>query len=424
MTARATNWAGNISYQARSIQRPESVAELQKLVASSDRVRALGTGHSFNRIADTPGDLISLAGLPPVVEIDSERSVVTVSAGLRYGEIAIPLQRAGFALHNLGSLPHISVGGACAAGTHGSGDHNGNLSSAVAAIEIVGPGGELTHVSRQSDADRLRGSVIGLGSLGIVTALTLDIQPTFQLSQHVYDGLPIEALAGSFDEVFGAGYSVSVFTDWRAPFTGQIWLKRRIDPTEVPDEPARQWLGATLADTPRHPVPGMPPENSTQQLGIPGAWHERLPHFRLEFTPSSGEELQTEYLIDRRDVVEALTVLESLGEEMAQVLQISEIRTIAADELWMSPSYRRESVALHFTWIDDTAAVLPVLGAIEARLAPLAPRPHWGKVFTITPEVVAASYERRPDLLRLLEECDPTGKFRNDMIDRFFPVAG
>jgi xylitol oxidase len=423
MTARATNWAGNITFEARSILRPESVSELQRLVAGSDRVRPLGTGHSFNRIADTTGDLISLAALPPIVEIDTDRSTARVSAGLRYGEVTTALHSAGFALHNLGSLPHISVGGACAAGTHGSGDGNGNLSTAVSALELVGPEGDLTHRSRDLDADLLRGSVIGLGSLGIVTALTLDLQPAFEVRQYVYDGLSFDQLSASFDEVFAGGYSVSVFTDWQSPVTGQIWLKRRVGASDAGDEPGERWLGAALADGPRHPVPGMPAQNSTQQLGIVGPWHERLPHFRLAFTPSSGEELQTEYLIDRRHGVAAIAAIAELGQLMAPVLQITELRTVAADALWMSPSYRRDSLALHFTWIDDTGAVLPVVSAIEDALAPFSPRPHWGKVFTMGPDDVAASYERRPDFLRLLKSSDPSGKFRNAMIDRYFPVG-
>jgi xylitol oxidase len=421
MSERLTNWAGNITYGAQRVLTPTSVEQAQQLVAGSDRVRALGTRHSFNRLADTDDDLISLAGLPPRIDVDPERSTVTVSSGVRYGEAARPLHAAGYALHNLGSLPHISVAGACASGTHGSGVSNGNLSTAVRGLELITADGELTTITR--DDDFFSGAVIGLGALGVVTAVTLDVEPTFDMRQYVYENLAFERLAESFDEVLASGYSVSLFTDWRARIFNQVWRKRRISAGDPADAPP-SWLGATLADGPRHPVPGVDPVNCTAQQGVRGPWHERLPHFRLDFTPSSGSELQTEYFVDRRDAVAAIDAVAELREQLAPVLQITEIRTIAADELWMSPCHGRDSVAIHFTWFDDTAAVLPVVTAVEAVLAPFAARPHWGKVFTVGPEAVASYYERFPDFLRLLAERDPGGKFRNAMIDRYFPVGG
>jgi xylitol oxidase len=419
MTARPTNWAGNITYEASAIRYPESVAGLQAIVAHTARVRALGTGHSFNRIADTPGELVSLAAMPAVIDIDPERRTVRVGGGLRYGEVAARLQSAGYALHNTGSLPHISVAGACAAGTHGSGDTNGNVATAVAALEIVRPDGDVEELSR--GCDEFPGTVVALGSLGIVSTLTLDIEPTYDVRQYVYENLSFERFAASPEEVFGAGYSVSLFTNWQRPAFDQVWVKRRVDQT--PQEPPQSWLGAGLANGPRHPVSGMPPANATRQLGVAGPWHERLPHFRLDFMPSTGDELQTEYLVGRSDAVAALDAVWSLAAEMSPVLLIAEIRTIAADELWMSPSYRRHSVALHFTWRPDLSAVLPVVALIESALAPFQPRPHWGKVFSMDPDTVASCYDRRLDFLALLERHDPRGKFRNEMIDRFFPPS-
>ncbi|MEO3817220.1 FAD-binding protein [Plantactinospora sp. B24E8] len=417
MTGQPTNWAGNITFAAARLHRPASVAELQAVVAASDRVRPLGTGHSFNRIADTSGDLVSVAGLPSTVEIDHGRSQVTVAAGLRYGEFVARLHEAGFALHNLGSLPHISVAGAVATATHGSGLTNGNLATAVAALELVTADGELRTLTR--DDDDFPGAVVGLGALGVVTRLTLDLVPTFEVSQYVHDNLPWHRIASDQEELLGAGYSVSLFTDWTGPRVNQVWVKRRTDVGGEPPQP--RWLDATLADGPRHPVPGMSAVHCTEQLGVPGPWHARLPHFRLEFTPSSGEELQSEYFVDRRHLVEALAALEEIGDRIAAVLQISEIRTVAADELWLSPAYRRDSVALHFTWIADTGAVLPVLDAIEQRLAPYDARPHWGKLFGVPPEVLRERYDRYADFVALARRYDPTGKLRNDLLDTYFP---
>ena len=418
-----TNWAGNVRFRAARAHRPTSVPELQRLVGSCDRVRALGTGHSFNRIADTDADLVSVADLPRELEVDSARRTVRVSAGLRFGELGRPLHDAGFALHNLGSLPHISIAGAVSTGTHGSGVVNGTLASAVSAVELVTADGELRRLSRAAEPDRFDGCVIALGGLGVVVALELDVQPTYEIRQYVYEGLPLRVLHDRFDEVLSAGYAVSVFTDWRSPRADQVWRRLRVgndEPGDAPDE----WLGATLADGPRHPIPGLPGSICTEQLGVAGPWHARLPYFRLEFTPSSGDEVQSEWFVRREHAVAALQALEPLRERIAAVLHIGEIRTIAADRLWLSPSAGRDTAALHFTWIKDEAAVAPVITMIEERLADFDARPHWGKVFTTPPEVVREGYERYADFEALLRDLDPQSTFRNRMLEMYFPGAG
>jgi xylitol oxidase len=407
-----TNWAGNIVFGARALHRPRSLEQLQELVARSNHVRALGTGHSFSRIADTTGHQVVLADLPSSVRIDADARTVTVSAGMRYGEVTGRLHEAGFALPNLGSLPHISIAGACSTGTHGSGDGNRALASAVSAIELVGADGGL-RTPRRGDAD-FPGAVVALGALGIVTSLTLDVVPTFEVRQRVLEGLrDLDAV----DEVLASGYSVSLFTYWRGEGFEQVWLKQRAD--EEP--PAAGWLGTTEASDPLHMVRGMDPVHCTQQGGEPGPWHQRLPHFRLEFTPSSGDELQSEYLVPRTAAAGALRALDGIREQIAPVLQCAEVRSVADDDLWLSAAYDRHSVALHFTWLPDTDAVLPVVTAVETALEPFAPRPHWGKVFTTDPAAVRPLYDRLPDFERLMGEYDPTGKFRNEMLDRYFP---
>jgi alditol oxidase len=420
-SGRLTNWAGNVTFSAKRIQRPASLAELQRLVAASTRVRALGTGHSFSRIADTSGDLVSVAGLPKIMTLDAERATVTVSAGVRYGELAPYLHAAGYALRNLASLPHISVAGACATGTHGSGNSNGNLATAVCAMEMITAGGDAVTMSREADGDEFRGAVVGLGALGIVTSLSLDIVPAFDIRQYVYENLPHEQLYEHLTDIFASAYSVSLFTDWRSSRIRQVWLKQRASEHDPPT-PGARWYGALAADGPRHPVPGLPAANSTQQLGVPGPWHERLPHFRLDFTPSAGDELQSEYLLPQRLAAGALRAIASIGDRVAPVLRISEIRTVAADDLWLSPSYRQDSMAIHFTWINDVPAVMPVLATVEDRLAPFGARPHWGKLFTTSPAAVSRLYDRLPDFQRLLRSLDPDGKFRNKFIDTYVPA--
>ena len=419
---RLTNWAGNITFSARRIHRPASLAELQRLVAGSGCVRALGTGHSFSRVADTPGDLVSVAGLPKIMTVDADRATVTVSAGVRYGELAPHLHAAGYALRNLASLPHISVAGACATGTHGSGNSNGNLATAVSAMEMITADGDAVTMTREADGDRFRGAVVGLGALGIVTSLSLDIVPAFDIRQYVYENLPHEQLYEHLTDIFASAYSVSLFADWRSSRIRQVWLKQRVGEHDPP-KPGARWYGALPADGPRHPVPGLPAANSTQQLGVPGPWHERLPHFRLDFTPSAGDELQSEYLMPRRFAAGAMRAITSIRDEVVPVLRISEIRTVAADDLWLSPSYQQDSVAIHFTWLNDVPALIPVLARIEDRLAPFGARPHWGKLFTTSPAAVSGLYDRLPDFQRLLRSNDPAGKFRNKLVDTYAPAG-
>ena len=410
----AKNWGGNITFGARRLLRPRTVDELRGMVAGADRIRALGTGHSFSRVADTPGDLVSLADLPPRLEIGPD--TVIVGAGMRYGEVVGPLDAAGRALHNLGSLPHIAVGGACATGTHGSGDGNRCLAGAVVGLELVTAGGELVRIAH-GDRD-FAGSVISMGRLGVVTAITLRTQPAYEIQQVVYEDLPFEVL-DDLDATFGTAYSVSLFTRYRRPVLDMAWFKRRVDPG-APWVPPETWHGGTRAPEQRHPVPGERGDECTPQDGLPGPWHTRLPHFRLEFTPSKGEEIQSEYFVPRKHGAAAVRAVQAMGERLAPVLLVGEIRTVAADDLWASMAYGRDSVALHFTWVQDQAAVEAVVAELEAVLAPFAPRPHWGKVFTTPVEEVAAAWDRLPDLRRLADRMDPDGVFANEFTDRYF----
>jgi xylitol oxidase len=408
MSERVTNWAGNVVFGARRVHRPSSVEQVRSLVASGGPLRVLGSGHSFNRMADTTGGLVSLAGLPRVVEVSDDRTSVRVDGGIRYGDLAVALEKEGLALHNTASLPHISVAGAVATATHGSGVRNANLATAVSGLELIDGTGSLAILNRESPD--LAGAVVGLGALGVVTALTLDVVPAFELRQYVYDTVPRASISAHLSEMLADGYSVSLFTDWTGPDATMAWLKRA-EPMSGP------WFGATPADGPRHPVPGMPAQNSTDQSGELGPWHARLPHFRMEFTPSAGAELQSEWHVAASDGLAAIDAVASIRARVAPVLQVCEIRAIAADGLWLSPNYRRDSIALHFTWIADTDAVLPVVAEVERVLAPLHPRPHWGKIFTMDPAAVRAGYPRFGDFQELVRRYDPSGVFRNEWLD-------
>lgn len=409
------NWAGNLEYGTDRVFSPKSIEEAQELVKKYDKIKVQGTRHSFNTIADSSENLLSLKYLDEIT-INKDARTVTVGAGVNYGQLARHLYSNGYAVHNLASLPHISIVGACATATHGSGVKNGNLSTAVAALEIITGAGELIKLSREKDGEQFLGAVVGLGGIGLITKTTLDIQPTFNVRQDVYENLPLEQLKENFESIMSAGYSVSLFTDWQKKNISQIWIKRKLE-EGVSLEGAPEFFQAKLATRNMHPITALSAENCTAQMGVAGPWHERLPHFRMDFTPSSGVELQSEYFVPREQGYEALRAVEELSDKIGPHLLISEIRTIDADNFWMSTCYQRPSMAIHFTWKQDWPAVKTLLPQIEAKLAPFKARPHWAKLFTIPPEQLKSLYSKLPDFQKLAGQYDPQGKFRNEFLN-------
>ncbi len=408
-----TNWAGNLRYHADQLASPHSVDELRTLVKSSSKLRALGSRHSFNTIADSPVAQISLAHFDSIA-FDPASHTLTVGAGVRYGTLAPFLDAKGFAVHNLASLPHITVIGAASTATHGSGIHNGNLATAITSLEMVTADGELVRISR-GDA-HFPGAVVALGTLGIVTSVTLEVQPRFDMTQTVYQNLSFDQLRENLDAIMGAAYSVSLFTDWQNHRATQVWLKRRIEPGVThPQDP--EFYGATLAKQNLHPLEGHSAENCTEQMGVPGPWYERMPHFRMNFTPSSGAELQTEYFVPRSRGYEAILAVEQLRDLITPHLFVTELRTIAADSLWLSTAHDRESLAIHFTWKPETPEVLALLPLIEEKLAPFQARPHWAKLFSTPPATLRRLYPQLEAFQGLARHYDPKGKFRNHFVD-------
>ncbi|MWV42733.1 FAD-binding protein [Paenibacillus sp. HJL G12] len=411
------NWAGNYKYSASELHIPETTEQVSEIVTRSRQIKVLGTRHSFNGIADCSEIQLSLEKLNRVINLDRENHRVTVEGGIRYGDLCRYLDKQGYALHNLASLPHITVAGACATATHGSGVRNGNLATAVHSLEIVGADGDVMQFSRDH-GDGVNGTAVGLGGLGVVTKITLDIIPAFEVSQYVYENLPLKKLEDHFDEITSAAYSVSLFTDWKESRFNQVWLKHRTA-DGAPHWMGPEFFGAVRATGNVHPVPGYTAENCSEQMGIPGPWFERLPHFRMEFTPSAGEELQSEYFVPRQFAYQALCAIDHLREHISPLLFVSEVRTIAEDELWMSPCYKQDSVAIHFTWKPYWHDVQQVLPMIEERLSPFAAIPHWAKLFTMQPPRLQSLYERLPDFRKLLLRYDPEGKFRNPFLNDY-----
>lgn len=404
------NWAGNHTYRASVLHRPSSLDQVQRIVADSPRIRVLGSRHTFNDIADS-AELLSLEGLPREATVDHAAATVSVPAAMTYGELAELLHAEGVALAAMASLPHICVAGAIATATHGSGDAVGNLATAVTQLDVVTSSGDLL-TARRGDAD-FDGMVVHMGALGAVARVTLDVEPAYQIRQRVFEGLEWDALYDNFDRVFAAGYSVSVFTRWNAT-TDQVWVKQRV--TGASEEQRDELFGAPAAIVDRHPILGIDAVNCSPQLGVPGRWSDRLPHFRMGFTPSSGDELQSEYLLPRQHAIPAIRAVHDLADVVAPLLLVSEIRTVAADTLWMSPQYRRDTVAIHFTWKPLPTGVRRALVDVEAALAPFGARPHWGKVFLADAASIAPLYDRSDDFGALAHRLDPRGAFRNDWL--------
>ncbi|MDF2430392.1 MAG: alditol oxidase [Mucilaginibacter sp.] len=416
---RLKNWAGNLTYSTGNVFYPTTVAEVQRLVKSHPKLKALGTRHCFNTIADSKDMQISTSKLNEVVSLDAAAHTVTVEGGIKYGELAPWLDSKGFALHNLASLPHISVGGSITTATHGSGIKNGNLASAVRGLEVVIADGSIIHLSQAADGEKFNAAIVGLGAIGVITKVTLAIQPTYMVQQRVFLGLPMAELKPNFEKIMSAGYSVSLFYDWQTDRINEVWIKSRIGtdhPDSYRDHP--EFYGAKAATKNLHPIIDLSAENCTEQMGVPGPWYERLPHFKMGFTPSSGKELQSEYFVPLHRAVEAIEAVAKLGKQIGPHLFITEIRTIAADNLWMSPCHEQTSVTIHFTWKQETEAVLHLLPQIEAALAPYNARPHWGKIFTLSPKVLQACYPKLAAFKRLVALYDPHGKFRNAFLER------
>jgi xylitol oxidase len=412
-----TNWAGNIEYSTDRLQSSASVEQVRDFVRKQTRLKVLGTRHCFNTIADSKDLFLSVKELNEAVNVDSAAHTVTVDAGITYGKLSPILHEKGWALHNLASLPHISVAGACTTGTHGSGEKNGNLATAVAGLEFVTASGDMVRLSREKDGDTFRAAVVGLGALGVITKITLDVQPAFQMRQYVYENLPLRQMSDQFDAIEASAYSVSLFTDWQKQRINEVWLKSRMGSGQT-WEARPEFFGAKLATKNLHPIAELSAENCTEQMGVPGPWYERLPHFRMGFTPSAGKELQSEYFVPRPHALEAILAVERLRDQVSPHLMISEIRTIAADNLLLSPCYQQDSVAIHFTWKQDWPAVRKVLPTIERELAPFKVRPHWGKLFTMSPNELRSVYGNRLQaFIKVARNLDPGGKFRNDFLD-------
>ncbi|MEO6510933.1 MAG: FAD-binding protein [Nocardioides sp.] len=396
------NWAGNHRYRAARVVTPSSVEELREIVTTADRVRALGSRHSFNRICDTSGVLIDTRALVTGPILDEERGSMTVSPGVTFGAVAQALDGTRWALPNLGSLPHISVIGAVSTGTHGSGTGNQVLAASVTRMRLMLADGFTVDVRRGDDT--FEGCVVSVGALGVVLEVDLQLVPTFDVVQTLDDAGAWEHAYLAVPEVLSSAYSVSVFTRWGRGAT-EILAKHRVESAADHVSPSTKETSMLLVDG---------PNLTARDARV--SWSAGLPHFRMEFEPSFGEEIQSEFFVSSGDTVEALAAVTALADVLDPHLIVSEIRAIASDSLWLSPAYGRDSTSLHFTWKLEPEPVERVNALVAEALAPLAARPHWGKRFP-GGTALRDSYPRAASFLSLAQDLDPTRKFTNDFID-------
>lgn len=417
-TERLTNWAGSLTFSTSNVYYPKTVEDVQEIVRKCEKLRIIGSRHSFSKIADSTENLICLDHLNKLVALDTVNNTMTVEGGMKYGHLSQYLHEKGYALSNLASLPHISIAGSIATATHGSGVNNPCLTSSVATLELVKADGSVIVLSRKKDADLFKAVVVGLGAFGVITKVTLDLEPTFDIQQDVYLNLPMKELEQNFKKIVSCAYSVSLFTNWTNKNINEVWIKSKVEkgtPKKFPSE----FHGAKLATKKMHPVETQDAEPCSDQLGVPGPWYDRLPHFKMGFNPSTGKELQTEYFIPIENAYEAIMAIEALSDKISPHVLITEVRTIKGDDDWMSPCYKRDCIGIHFTWKQEWEAVRQLLPKIEAVLEPLKPRPHWAKLFAMAPSRLQSRYEKIGEFKTLLQKFDPTGKFRNEFIDTY-----
>jgi xylitol oxidase len=408
------NWSGTYAFEAAILHRPSSIDEVRRIVASARKAHAVGTRHSFNGVADTLGELIDLAGLDPLIVIDRDAKTVTATAGTNYGVLADHLQAQGFALHNMASLPHISLAGAVATGTHGSGDTSKSLGAAVAGLEFVTATGDLVE-KRRGDAG-FEGMVVSLGALGIITRITLDIEPSYDMRQDAFAGLPWTTALANFYSIMAAADSVSILSKWSGDTVDRVWLKTRLSGSNA--GVAAPTLAGAVVTTQTLEFDTEDATHLLTPFGVPGPWHERLPHYKADVAVSPSEQIQSEYMVARNMAVSALTRLRAMGERMDPHLYATEVRTVASDALWLSPTYGHDCVGIHFTWKRNFEAVHALTAEIEEMLLPLGARPHWGKMIHAPAAKLAPLYPHFADFRKLVQDFDPDGKFRNAYLAR------
>jgi xylitol oxidase len=427
-----SNWGGNFRFSTTDIRFPRSLDEVVDAVKEGapkstpggvgppvKHLRALGSRHSFSKIADTAEMLVSLSAMNRILAVNpgsaTEAPTITVEGGAIYTDVTPFVEFIGAAFHNQLTLSEVSVAGSINTGAHGTGITNGILATQVRSVELVLANGTVTTLRKGVDA-AFPAAVVGLGAFGVVTKVELEMQASYQMTQHVFLNLPFTTLTDQFDTIMSSAYTVQAWTDWSDPTNfNQVWVgDRDDDAADFSTAPA--FYGATRAPAQVTPVAALPPTYVVPQ-GVAGPWNERLVCYRLGLSGFNGDEIQSEYILPITNAKAALEAIAALATQIAPLCYVSVVRTIAADDFWLSPAYGRDSVAIHFTWKPQLDAVVALLPTIESALAGLDAVPHWGKFFTMAPSVFLQRYDKLAEWKATAAAYDPSGRFRNAFLN-------
>uniref|UniRef100_A0A915D0Y3 FAD-binding PCMH-type domain-containing protein n=1 Tax=Ditylenchus dipsaci TaxID=166011 RepID=A0A915D0Y3_9BILA len=414
------NWGGNFNFSTQDIKYPTTTAGVQQLVKEcKGKIRPVGTRHSFSEIANTNDTLICLVHMNLILSVDPSVPSVTVQAGITYTDLIPFLQSIGLAIPMMASLGEISIAGAINTAVHGSGAGIGNLATQVLGLQMVLADGSVVQYSKGQNDTELAAATVGLGALGIVTQVTLQAQPTYNLAINVFENMDMSVLDTQLYNITHSGYAINMWSTFGTPgVLDQVWITTKVDSNGVNAYGnVSQLYGAPAATAQSSPIAALPPTYVVPQMGIVGPYYERLTDYDLGLSGQEGQQTQSEYYVDFDDFVPALKALQTLSAEINAVVYVALFRITEKDELWMSPQYKKTTMAIHFSWQPKLDQVMALLPKIEAALAPFNPIPHWGKLYTLKPEQYLPLLPKYPEWREQVELHDPTHKFRNKWLE-------
>jgi FAD-linked oxidoreductase len=425
------NWAGNQRAAARRVVRPTGAADIAELVgaarAAGDTVRAVGAGHSFTGAAATDGIRLELPTDGGPVSIDGAARQVTVPAGMPLHRLNALLAAAGLAMPNLGDIDRQTVAGAISTGTHGTGGRLGGLATFVSGLELVTGTGETVRCSADSDPDLFDAARVSVGALGVLTEVTLSCVDAFTLRADERP-LPLAEVLSTLDELVAAN---DHFEFYWFPYTGRALVKRNNRVTDGSARPLPRWRGFLDDELLSNSVFGavcrlarraprlVPTINGVSARAL-GARTYTAPSHEVFCTPRRVRFVEMEYAVPRAALPAAFAGLRRAVERCGTpVVFPVEVRVAAADGVWLSTSYGRDSayVAVH-----QYAGMPyePYFREVEAVMRDLDGRPHWGKLHTRNAASLDAAYPRFGDFLAVRDRLDPDRVFVNDYTRQVF----
>jgi L-gulono-1,4-lactone dehydrogenase len=425
-----SNWAGNQRVDATRVARPagndEVAAVLRAAAADGLTVKAVGAGHSFTAAAATAGVRLELDNLAGLVRVDRDARQVTVQAGMRLRELNRVLAEHGLALANLGDIDTQTISGAISTGTHGTGARLGCLSTFVTALTLVDGDGTVHHCSATRDADVFAAARVGVGAVGVLTEVTLQCVDAFTLRAEERPEPLADVLAGLDELVEGNDH----FEIYWFPYTDRVQTKRnnRVPAADRPLGRFRGWLDDEflsntvfgVACRVGRAVPALVPTITAVEARALSARVYTAPSHAVFCTPRRVRFVEMEYGLPRSELPAAFAALRSIVDRLpVKVIFPVEVRFSAADDVWLSHGYGRDSayVAIH-QYVGMPYE--PYFRAFEEVCRDLGGRPHWGKMHWRTRDDLRPAYPRFDDFLAVRDRLDPGRLFGNGYTERLF----